>query len=695
MVATELRLDPPVAPASDPDDGASRLEPQWIRALAFAGASGVAAFGSVGLALAIVGAYRPLLVVPLGAAAWFGVLRLAGPMLHARGSTRAADNAVAGIGLTFVGSIALWNAMHASEHVLINRDGGAYVNAARWIAGHGNLQVVPNVGPFAHQHALTFGSLAVSEGNDHSLSFQFAHLLPAMLAEARLLGGDRLMFAAPALLSGIALLAFFVAAWRCLRRPLVALAALVSFAFVIPEVSFSRDAYSEIPCQILLFSALWILADRRGLRTPKTAFVAGLLLGCVQAARIDAIALLVGLPVLFATAWILAAPRDRRAVAASAGACAVGLVPGLTLGFVDMIVRSSQYFHALRGRVDALLAAAAISAVASLVIVLVAAHRPGPRGDATRRGWIASAVVLGLGFSAWFVRPRFAHVRGAPNQVIAAFQAAANIPVDPTRSYWERSVVWMSWYLGPVTVAAAIVAAALLARSLVRRTWRDAFVGVAILGPPSVLYLWRASAFADQVWVDRRYLDSALPLLTLLAFALVAALAAGAPRGLPRWVPMTAAVSIATVAVLYPMGSVVGVRNMTEQRGDLGVVDDACRIIGPHAAVVVLQESVESVYVTVPQALRGWCNAPVAVMASTVPDRDELSRLAAAWSRRGTTLWIVAGDTATLRSVFPDARISSTRVATNPYFLETTLVRRPSHYFSERFELALAPVPEA
>ena len=99
------------------------------------------------------------------------------------------------------------------------------------------------------------------------LSFQFAHLLPALLAEAHLLGGDRLMFVATPMIGGVALLAFFVAAWRLFRSSFVALAALVSFAFLLPVISFSRDSYSEIPLQALVFTALWIL-DRSRLVPP-------------------------------------------------------------------------------------------------------------------------------------------------------------------------------------------------------------------------------------------------------------------------------------------------------------------------------------------------------------------------------------------------------------------------------------------
>ena len=49
-------------------------------------------------------------------------------------------------------------------------------------------------------------------------------------------------------------------------------------------------------------------------------------------------------------------------------------------------------------------------------------------------------------------------------------------------------------------------------------------VGVlAVLAPGSMLYLYKADAVPDHVWVTRRFLVSAFPLLILLAFGLAAA----------------------------------------------------------------------------------------------------------------------------------------------------------------------------
>ncbi len=674
---------------------AVELEPRWLRALALACASAVAAFGAVALAAAVGGVYRSYVVFPIGAVVWLALLALARPILGAPGAVDVRAHVVAALGVVFVGAVTLWNVRHASQHVLINRDPGAYVNAGRWIALHGNLRVDAAVGPFASQPGIVLGSFGMYPRGG-VLSFQFAHLLPSLMAMAHDIGGDRLMFASVPALGGAALLAFFVAAWRLVREPVVALAALVAFAILLPELSFSRDAFSEIPLQVLLFTALWIFADRRAFRRPRVALVAGLLLGLLQAARIDALVVLIGLPPLFAVMWLLADPRHRGAVARSAGACALGLVPGVVLGFTDVALRSHQYLTDLRGQIKTLVALAVASLVLSFVLVAV-----GPAiARRIRRipdwvGWVAAACVAFAGFGLWFVRPRVQHLHGASNGLVAGLQQAAGVKVDPTRSYADHSMVWMRWYLGPILLVAAIVAAALLARALVRgRRWYT-FAALGLLGPATVGYLWRPNITTDQIWVMRRYLFSALPLLTLLGFGLVAALVQMRPRRLPRAVPIACAVVIAVAGIVWPLRAVKPVPNMTEQRGYLLTLRDACHRVGRDAAIVLLQSPSGLLTQWAPQTLRGWCNVPVAVMVPTAGSPATLRHLAARWARDGRRLWVVADRDTTIRKVLPAARVQQTPQVVNPYMLERALLHRPGAYAPEQFVLVLAPVPRA
>src|SRR5256885_300632 len=148
----------------------------------------------------------------------------------------------------------------------------------------------------------------------------------------------------------------------------------------------------------------------------------------------------------------------------------------------------------------------------------------------------------------------------------------------------------MQWYLGWPTLAAAIIGAgALVAALLLGRQVRTLAVA-ALLAPASLLYLWKANAVPDHVWVTRRFVVSAFPALVLLAFGLAVFLFTRPARGVLSVVARVGAVVFAVAAVAYPIHAVRPVRNMTEQRGYLAVVHDACAKFGDrHAAVVVLE----------------------------------------------------------------------------------------------------------
>jgi hypothetical protein len=671
-------------------------EPRWCRALAFAGAALVAAFGAVGLLLAVFGVYRPLLAFSLGALAWLGLLAVARPLLLARGSTSRAAHAGAAAAVVVCVVIGVWHAGNNSQHVLINRDAGSYATTGRWVASHGDLTLDPRVGPFADEPSLQFHSFGVYD-SEGKLTFQFAHLLPALLAQAHRVGGDGFMFAVPGLLSGAALLALFVAAWRLVRNSIVALGAAVAFAFTIPTVWFARDTYSEIPSQVLLFTALWILLDRVSWSRPRSALVAGLLVGLLQAVRVDALAFMLGVPLLFAVAAVWS-DNDRPAVLRSAGMFVAGVVPGLVLGLADLELRSPEYFGALSGEVQQLVVAALAMVLAAALLVFI-----GPKlreripSRATSRAVLANgiAVVTVLaGFATWILRPRVQHVRIAESAFIAGFQNAAGVAVDPTRSYYERSLTWLSWYLGPVCLAAAIFGLALLLRSLVIGRERAALALLLLLGPASALYLWRASATPDQVWVMRRYIVSAIPFVVLLAFWFVALLWRSPTDGWRRPFARAAATVIAIIAAAVPISTTVTLRDMAEQRSYLGAVRDACGTVGRGAAIVVLQDPTGIVHEWVPQTLRSFCDVPVARLPNTAPDASStLRRLASGWAAEDRRLFVVAGAAQTITDVLPDAEPVATRVVENAHFLEQTLFERPDEYVPQSFALALAEVP--
>jgi hypothetical protein len=679
--------------------------PSWLRGLAFVPAAAALSFGVVGLALAINGWYRPLVVLPPAALMLVGLVALARPALrdgtpaddtpndapNDASSTRAParrSQLQAVVGVAAIVAITAWNTVHASTHVLVDRDGGAYATSARWIARAGSLSVHPRVGPFKAEHTLSYLSLAIYQMRDGSLQFQFAHLLPVLLAEAHAIGGDAALFDAPELLGGAALLAFFVLAWRLVGHGGFALAAVLALAFTMPEVSFSRDSYSEIPSQLFLFTALWLLTSRRGLPHWRVALVAGSFLGALEALRADAIVLWIGVPVVCAYMWLHNESRERRrATAASIAALAIGVVPGALVGLTDLVRHSGGYYSSLRSNLIGLSAATIASAVAGVIAVLAAPFvRRVLRPAAWRIVANATAVlVAAVGFAAWALRPHLQHVAGN-GVAIVGLQRAEHTTVNAGHLYYERSLTWMSWYLGPLTLAAAIIGAALLVRALLRGRYSHAAVAVGVMVPGALLYLYKADAVPDHIWVTRRFLLNAVPTLVLLAAGLACWLWSNVRR--VRAGRIAAAV-LTVVAVGYPVTTIAGVQAMGEQRGYLEAVHAVCRDLGPHAAAVVI--AVDSLELTIPQTLRSFCGADVA--SSVHPTGAELRGLARAWGARGRRFYVVARSAADVRALVPEAQVASQHHASDTQRLRPTLTRRPSTYGTESLSVVVARIP--
>jgi hypothetical protein len=673
-------------------------ETRWVRGLAFAGGAAVAAWGGVGLVLADRGWYRPWLALPIGLAAWLVLLWLGRSALRAPGRSDASAQVGAAGACVLSVSVGIWNALHASQHVLTDRDPAVYNNAGRWIAAHGTLLASTRQGPFATGPFDVSAPGLYPVPNQRPLVFQFAHLLPALLAEARAIGGDRLMFRAVPLLGTIALLAFYVVASRVLRAPLAALAATACLAFTMPQVFFSRDSYSEIPSQVLFFTALWLFADERMLRRAQVAFCAGLFLGLLQASRIDALAVIAGAPLIAAVAWIRAEPgADRRRVALGLGAAWAGGVIGALIGVVDLATRSRPYVHDLRGSVLQLIALTALTVSAAVAIVLLhpllrRISLPDRRRLRMLVANAGAAVIVLAGVVGWFVRPALQPI----NFVLTSADGSTPIVPDGQQHvFFARSVAWLGWYFGPLTLVLAIAGAALVIRQLVLNFRWHWFAPTALLVFAALLYLWRPSASPDHVWVSRRLLVATFPATVLAAFGVIVAIFSASKRVQRRPLRVSgqaAAVLCAVVAVAYPIGTLIAVRSMSEERGFLAAVKSTCTIVGRNAAVVVVPEADNVVHLTFPQPTRGWCGIPAAQYRGAV-NAPALVQAAAEWKARGRVLWVAAQHPETLTQWFPGVQPRFATAVSSRDRLSAPLTHRPRGYVSQSFSIALAPVP--
>ena len=136
--------------------------PRWFAVGLNSALAIVAGFGLVGLAGAVFGVFVPALVVPLGGVASLVLARWGrsgtGSGSHAPVAHMPSVGAAA-LALAFAAT----SIFHEAQHVLIDRDPGAYLNTGRWLAGHSGLVFRADVGAFRGTPGLAYDSPAVND----------------------------------------------------------------------------------------------------------------------------------------------------------------------------------------------------------------------------------------------------------------------------------------------------------------------------------------------------------------------------------------------------------------------------------------------------------------------------------------------------------------------------------------------------
>ncbi len=656
--------------------------PVWFDYLVVVGCSAVLCFGGFGLLLAVTGHFSAPPAFLLGAAGTVACTVLGRPARRSASGRPGARVTAPAVGLCLMATgVAAWNAIYAGHDVAVGTDPGVYTTAGRWLASHQSL-IVPAGAPWAGKGPINWASPGMYPQPNGTLQFQFAHLLPVLMAEGHKLGGDFLMFRVPALLDAIALCAIYAAGCRLIRRPWLVLVAVTALALSLPQLYFSRTSFSEPATQVLLWGGIWMLLRAYQSRRVPQAVIAGLLLGGTLMTRIDAVAYLIPLPLLAAAGWLACRePGNRRALLRVYMAVLLGTLPGVILGTVDVQRRSHGYYVSLRSQVLHLYLALGLTTLLALAVVLAAARWPQLRAwvQARRRAISVAAgwVIVGAFLLAWSLRPAgpTSRLGGVYGVAVSALQKAEGVPVHP-ESYAEHTVQWISWYVGPITLALAIAGLCFLTVLAIRRGSAAAVVILAMAGPLTILYLWNPNITPMQVWAMRRYLPAALPLFVLAAAAALD-MAASAARRLSRgdvWPRRILAVGAAGM-IAFPLGTTLPVGRFTVQAGYLPMVTRTCATIGPDAAVLFPYHDPDRLLM---QSIRDWCGVPAATVAQPVSD-EQLSAMAAAFRSEGKTLWVV-GNPTVIRKAYPTSRPRLIGSASSPHELAETVEHPPQHY---------------
>jgi hypothetical protein len=601
----------------------------------------VAGFSLVAMVLLQLGQFRPLLVLPLGlvaaAVAALGV-GLARP--EPVGGSRRWD----GVALVVVTGFAALNARYSAQNIDVFRDPAVYAITGQWLTGHASLPIPVQPEVFGAVPGVSFWSAGFDPNPTPGFVHpQYANLLPGLLAVGGWLGGDGLLLRLNPLLGSAALLAFYGLARQYAARAW-ALVAVVALGISLPQLHFSRNSYSEPVTMLFLVGGLALLreAQRRG--RARSYGLAGLVLGSAVLARVDGFYFLLAVPCVAAATLAAASPERRRQAAGQVAALLLGVAVPAVVAMANLVNLSPDYLHNLRGELGMIAKAAVAVTGLGAVAVLLTWRTPLPGRVAARtRGWLpwaGAAVVVLLAVVAasrplWYV----GRTPGAPESqthYITFLQRANGLPLDGTRSYAEQTMLWFSWYYGPITVALGVLGAALGVRRLLARGDLRLVAPLVMFLSAALLYVTVPSIVPDQIWALRRYLPVVIPGLLLAAVAVLGLLARRSRIGL------VVAALLAGAMVLVP--TAVSARLIPARDGvpQLREVHNLCDHLPADAALLVTG----SLANTYQQTVRSYCELPVAAIRQ--PTRPRFRQVQAAARRHGRRLFVLVDDLAAI-----------------------------------------------
>jgi hypothetical protein len=262
------------------------------------------------------------------------------------------------------------------------------------------------------------------------------------------------------------------------------------------------------------------------------------------------------------------------------------------------------------------------------------------------------------------------------------------LPIDGLRTYGERSVVWLSWYLGPVAVVLAIVGLGFLVSRLIRNPTPVVAVALLIAGSLAAEYLWNPHVNGDQPWAMRRLLPSVLPLCALLAAVGTARACDALKLAIPRLQVTGIAAACGLALIAFPLGTTAPVRDLSTDQNFSAAVRQVCARVGPKAAILTIPPALGRAYT---QAFRDWCDIPAAGLSAPIT-RATVGAIARNWKRQGRTLWVLSNVEPDLQTLVPTVRPQHLATAIGRHEVEVTLARPPQQYKSKSVTFWAEPV---
>lgn len=627
------------------------------RAVLVVGAAGVERVVLAGVALAVAAGA----CVSVGAHYWWTVLPLAVLLCvlvwRPLTSRTPVTAAVARGGTVALTGTAVWAAINiaiGAEFLLVVRDPGFLTLSGMWLVDHPHTDI-PAAGAIEAAAVQPYALADASEAwnlKGGIIQPQGAKMLPATIAIGGWLAGDAGVLAANTVIGAVGILAVYAVARRFLG-PLAALAPAGALALTVSHIGLSRPAYTEpLTLMLVMVGILWAW---RGVQERSLVLLAAgaVATGATAFVRIDGAALAVG--ALLGVMVALALSRTARAWRRRGALLFIGfqaLVVGL--GYIALAHWSTEYLERLADRTYLLVALYAVVAVVMALWALVWTARVradlalGNMADALGKrgaqvvGAVVIAVMVGLASRPlWMTAHRGTETAQErfTNGVVEGFQAAQGLPIEPTRSYAESTVTWLSYYLTWPLVLLGIVGLGIAAYRMVRRDGGWAIFCGAIMAP-TLVYLWRPAIVPDQLWAIRRFEPATLPGMVIAAGLATWTLVALVKRETTRiflrrcaagafiLLPLTTWFSV-DIGAAQPVTAATNVTTR-EMDGAHAQLEELCAL-EPGRPIVLVGTSSHF------GSLRVMCDVPV-VLSLAAPTVTELAQMAQVWDQEPMVL---------------------------------------------------------
>lgn len=543
--------------------------------------------------------------------------------------TAAAAGAMLAVCLAF----AVFAGLTHSEHVLPRRDAASNFQAAVSLARTHERVVPVDVSAIGGPGPLERGDVTVGSAAFYQVGTPAAPAVqPQFLMAPALVygygvwaGGPGVAQVLPAAVMALVLLLVGLLTAH-VTSPWWGVAASALVATLFPVLNVARGTYSEQLALLTLGGGLLAATLAAGPvgRAPagRLGLLAGVLVGGTGLARVDALREVLLLLPLLAVAAGLRQAWARPALAGLAGstALAAALAAGLSYRYLGDI-------HASLVPLLVIAAVVALSSWGGLRWWRAGGRLPAPL--VARGPDLAAGAVVVTGLILWS-RPWWMTVRQDPDdpgaRYVAGMQRRQGLPVDGGRTYAEHTVDWLSWYVGWVALAVALLALALVVRHALARLARGELAGWApalvVAAGSSLLTLLRPGITPDHPWADRRLL-LALPLVVVLVCVAGrwAALWLGSHGR--SWGPAAAGVAVVAVVAVPAVSATWPLRGVGVERGSLAAVARVCGVLEPGDVVLGIDGRASSEW---PQTVRGMCAVPYVV--ATTPVRQDPARLA-------------------------------------------------------------------